>query len=238
MTTPRSLHTCVPAGLSRAFAAAAWIGGVLFAPVVAEANSFTIRLGYLAPRGDSRLWSENVATFDRAVDDFNWIFGGAELDIELSEYFDLALGVDGYSRSISSHYRDFVRDDGTEVFHEAGLRVVPITFGGRLLPIGKFHALRPYVAGGFGLYPFEYWEHGEFIDFATAEIFGASYVDQGVGAGAYAAAGLEASLSRSISVMGEYRRHFVSAGHGGDFGAYGDFDLDAGQLGFGFAFRF
>ncbi|MGH9462804.1 MAG: outer membrane beta-barrel protein [Vicinamibacteria bacterium] len=238
MTTSRTLHRCVPVGLSRSFAAAAWIGGVLFAPVVAEANSFTIRLGYLAPRGDSRLWSENVATFDNVVDDFNWIFGGAEFDIELSEYLDIALGVDGYSRSISSHYRDFVRDDGTEVFHDAILRVAPITFGGRFLPVGKFHALRPYVAGGFGLYAFEYRERGEFIDFATAEIFGATYSDRGVGAGAYAAAGLEASLSRSFSVMGEYRRHFVSAGHGGDFGSYGDFDLDAGQLGFGFTFKF
>jgi hypothetical protein len=217
---------------------AAWIGTVLFAPISAEANSFTIRLGYLAPRGDSRLWAENVATFDHVVDDFNWIFGGAELAIDLNEYVDIALGVDGYSRSIGSHYRDFVRDDGTEVFHDARLRVVPMTFGGRLLPLGKFHALRPYVAGGFGLYAFEYREHGEFIDFATAEIFGASYSDRGVGAGAYAAAGLEASLSRSFSLMGEYRRHFVSAGHGGDFDSYGDFDLDAAQLGFGLTFRF
>jgi len=238
MTISRTLQTCVPAGLSRSFAVAAWIGGVLFAPAVAEANSFTIRLGYLAPRGDSRLWSENVATFDHVVDDFNWIFGGAELDIELTEYFDIAMGVDGYSRSISSHYRDFVRDDGAEVLHDASLRVVPVTLGGRFLPMGKFHALKPYVAGGFGLYAFEYRERGEFIDFATAEIFGATYSDRGVGAGAYAAAGLEASLSRSFSVMGEYRRHFVSAGHGGDFGNYGDFDLDAGQLGFGFTFKF
>jgi hypothetical protein len=239
MSSPKTLPRCVPITFARSLAvAAALIGGMLFAPVVAEANSFTIRIGHLAPRGDSRLWSENVATFDYAVSDFNWIFGGAEFDFELNEYFDIALGVDGYSRTVSSHYRDFVRDDGTEVLHDANLRVVPVTFGGRFLPVGKFHVVRPYVAGGFGLYPFEYRERGDFIDFATGDIFGTTYFDRGVGVGVYAAAGVEASLSRSVSVLGEYRRHFVSARHTGDFGSYGDFDLDSGQIGFGFTFRF
>ncbi len=229
----------VPVVLSRHFVAvAALICATLFAPVAAQANSFTVRLGYLSPRGDSRLWSENVATFDYVVNDFNGFFGGAEFDLELNEYLDIAMGVDGYSRSVASRYRDFVRDDGTEVLQDVSLRVIPVTFGVRFFPIGKFHVLLPYVAGGFGLYPFEYREQGEFIDFDTAEIFGATYFDRGVGTGGYVAAGLEASLAPSFSVGGELRRHFVSAGHGGDFGSYGDFDLDARQLSFGFTFRF
>jgi Outer membrane protein beta-barrel domain len=204
----------------------------------ASANSFTVRLGYFSPRGDSRLWAENVATFDYVVNDFNGFTGGAEFDLALSEFVDLAFGVDGYSRSLSSHYRDFVRDDGTEILHDTRLRVTPITFGARFFPVGKFHVLLPYVTGGFGLYPFEYRERGDFIDFGTSEIFGATYVDRGVGTGAYLAGGLEASLSRSIFLSGEYRRHFASAGHSGDFGNYGDFDLDAGQISVGFTFRF
>lgn len=207
-------------------------------PTAVQANSFTLRLGYYAPRGDSRLWAENVATFDYVVNDFNWISGGGEFDWELNEYVDFAMGVDGYSRTVVSHYRDFVRDDGTEVVHEARLQVVPVTFGARFFPVGKFHVLLPYVAGGFGLYPFEYRERGEFIDFATGDIFGANYFDSGVGAGGYVAAGIEASITPSFGIGGEYRRHFVSATHGEDFGAYGDFDLDATQASFGVTFRF
>lgn len=229
----------IPVVLSRhVVAVAALLCATLFAPVAAQANSFTVRLGYLSPRGDSRLWSENVTTFDYVVNDFGGFFGGAEFDLELNEYLDIAMGVDGYSRSVASRYRDFVRDDGSEVLQDVSLRVVPVTFGVRFLPIGKFHVLLPYVAGGLGLYPFEYREQGEFIDFDTAEIFGATYFDRGVGMGGYVAAGLEASLTPSFSVGGEFRRHFVSARHGGDFGSYGDFDLDARQLSFGFTFRF
>ena len=227
----------VPVVLSRLSIAIAALT-TLFLPQAAQANSFTVRLGYLSPRGESRLWSENVATFDYVVNDFNSLFGGAEFGLELNEFLDLAVGVDGYHRSVDSHYRDFVRDDGTEVIHDVSLRVVPITFGARFFPVGKFHLLLPYVAGGFGLYPFEYRERGEFIDFQTAEIFGATYEDRGVGTGAFAAAGLEASLTRSVFVVGEYRRHFASAGHSGEFGNYGDFDLASGQVSFGFTFRF
>jgi Outer membrane protein beta-barrel domain len=225
--------------LSRRFLAfTVLLGATVLVPTSARANSFTVRLGYLSPRGDSRLWSENVAAFDYVVNDFNGLIGGAELDLALNEFLDIAMGVDGYSRSLATHYRDFVRDDGTEVFHDVSLRVIPVTFGARFLPIGKFHVLLPYVAGGFGLYPFEYREQGDFIDFGTAEIFGTAYFDRGVGTGVYAAAGLEASLSPRFAVTGEYRRHFVAAGHSGDFGSYRDFDLDASQLSFGFTFRF
>jgi hypothetical protein len=210
----------------------------LLVAVPAQANSFSIRFGLLSPRGDSRLWAENVATFDYAVNDFNSLFGGVEFDVELNEFVDVAMGVDGYSRSVGSRYRDFVRDDGTEILQTVRLRVVPITFGVRFLPAGKFHVLAPYVTGGLGLYPYEYREEGEFVDFDTAEIFGAVFYDRGVGTGAYAAAGLEASLTPGFLIFGEYRRHFVRAGHGGDFTSFGDFDLDAAQLSLGFTFRF
>jgi len=217
---------------------AALLFSSLVAAGSAQADSFTVRLGYLSPRGDSRLWAENVATFDYVVNDFNWLFGGAEFDLELNEFVDLAIGVDGYSRSVVSRYRDFVRDDGTEILQDVSLRVAPITFGVRFFPAGKFHVLLPYVSGGLGLYPFEYREEGEFIDLDTAEIFGATYYDSGLGTGVYAAAGLEASLTHGVFLFGEYRRHFASAGHRGDFGSYGDFDLDASQLSLGFSFRF
>ena len=234
MTTTR-----VPVVLLRCFVViAALASATLFTPKAAQADSFTLRLGYLSPGGESRLWSENVATFDYVVNDFNGLFGGAEFDVELNEFLDLAVGADGYHRSVASRYRDFVRDDGTEVVQDLSLSVVPITIGARFFPMGKFHVLLPYVAGGVGLYPFEYQERGEFIDFQTADIFGATYRDRGVGTGVFAAAGLEASLTPRVFVMGEYRRHFASAGHGGDFGNYGDFDLDAGQLSLGFTFRF
>lgn len=217
---------------------AALILGTLLVAVPIQADSFTIRLGLFSPRGESRLWAENVETFDYAVTDFNSLFAGVEFDVELNEYVDVAMGVDGYSRVVASRYRDFVRNDGTEVVQDVRLRVAPITVGARFLPIGKFHALLPYVSGGLGLYVYEYREEGEFIDFETTEIFGAVFYDRGVAPGLYAAAGLEVSLTPGCLVFGEVRRHVVRAEHDRDFASFGDFDLDATQLSVGITFRF
>jgi hypothetical protein len=211
---------------------------LLLGAVSAQAGSIALRVGRFSPKGGSDLWVQNIQDFDVAVSDFNHIFGGVEFAIELSEFVDVTVGVDGYSRRVATNYRDYVRDDGTEIRQDFRLTVAPITGGVKFLPAGKFHVLLPYVAGGFGLYPYEYVEEGEFIDFATFEIFGARFRDSGVGWGTYAAAGLEVAVSRSVLLFGEYRRHWVRAEHDGDFRAFGDFDLDSSQLAFGFIFRF
>jgi hypothetical protein len=211
---------------------------LLLEAALAEAGSVAFRIGRYSPRGDSDLWVENVETFDFQVNDFDFIFGGVEFALELNEFVDLAFGVDGYSRRVTTNYREFVRDDGTEILHDARLTVVPITTGVRFLPVGKFNVLIPYVTGGFGLYAYEYREDGEFIDFGTFDIFGASFRDSGVGVGTYAAAGLEVAVTRGFFLFGEARRHWVWNEHGEDFRDFGDFDLDATQLAFGFTLRF
>lgn len=211
---------------------------LLFASLSAEAGSVAVRIGKYTPRGESELWEDNVETFDFVVSDFNALAGGVEFTFELNEFVDLAVGIDGYSRTVGSNYRDFVRDEGTEIVQDLHLEVAPITVGLRLLPVGKFQFLLPYVAGGFGIYPYEYREEGEFIDFATFEIFEDLFLDRGVGTGTYAAAGLEVPVTRGFLFFGEFRHHWVWAEHNEDFIDFGDFDLDANQLSFGFTVRF
>lgn len=217
--------------------------GVVLVPLLlralaAEAGSFTVRLGQYSPAGESDLWIENEQTFNVAVSDFDFVFGGVEIALELNEFVDWAIGVDGYRRRVDTHYRDFVRDDGTEIRQELRLTVIPVTTGLKFYPLGKFRVLLPYVTGGLGLYAYEYREEGEFIDFATFDIFGAVFRDSGVGVGGYAAAGLEVTVTRGFFVFGELRRHWVTAEHGEDFRDFGDFDMDARQLAFGFTVRF
>ena len=108
---------------------AALILGTLLVTVPTEADSFSIRLGLFSPRGDSQLWAENVGTFDYSVNDFDSLFAGVAFDVELNEYVDVEMGVDGYSRTVASRYRDFVRDDGSEIVQDIRLRVAPIVFG-------------------------------------------------------------------------------------------------------------
>jgi len=212
--------------------------GFFFTGLAAEASSIAVRVGRFSLYGESALWQDNADTFDLLPRDFRALSGGVEFNLELNEFFDVAIGVDGYSRTVTTSYLDFVRDDDTEIVQDHRLTVAPITGGIRFNPVGKFRAVIPYVSGGGGLYPYEYRNEGEFIDFRTLDVFDGVLLDRGLGKGVYGAAGLEVALSRSVTVFGEYRRHWVSAKHGEDFVDFGDFDLDSSQISGGFVVRF
>jgi hypothetical protein len=203
-----------------------------------EASSIAFRLGRFAPNPEGELWRDNADTFELELADLNSISGGVEFALELNEFLDFTVGVDGYSRTVFTRYRDFVRDDGSEIEQELRLSVAPVTAGMRFLPAGKFRALIPYVAGGVGLYPYEYREEGEFIDFQTFDIFGGTFIDRGLGTGLYAAFGLEVPVARRLTVFGEFRRHWVWAQHKEDFSDFGDFRLNLRQIQFGVNLRF
>ncbi len=205
---------------------------------VADAHSVALRLGAFAPRIESDLWEENLATFTIERSDFDALIGGIEVSIELSELVDLTFGVETSSSNVFSNYRDFVFEDGSEILQDLTLRTTPVTAGVRVFPIGKLHRVFPYVTGGAGFYVYEYREEGEFVDFDTFDIEGDLFIDRGVAYGGYFGAGVEVGLSELAYVFAEYRRHWARGTHGGDFRGFGGFDLSANQMSFGVNLRF
>ena len=204
----------------------------------AEASSLALRLGRFAPTYDSALWADNFDTFAIQDSDFQGIIGGVELGIQLNEFVDLTFGVDTSSRTAFTSYRDFVRDDGSEIIQDIRMEVTPVTAGVKFLPLGKYRRVSPYVGGGFGLYVYDYQEEGEFIDFDTFDVFDDLFFEQGVGTGAFASVGVELAVSPSFRVFGEYRRHWASWDHRDDFDGFGKLDLNADQVSFGVSFQF
>ena len=97
--------------------------------VVADAHSVALKLGAFAPRIDSDLWEENLATFTIERSDFDALIGGVEVSIELSEFVDLAFGVETSSSTVFSNYRGFVFEDGSEILQDLTLRTTPVTAG-------------------------------------------------------------------------------------------------------------
>ncbi len=205
---------------------------------VADAHSVALRLGAFAPRIESDLWEENLATFTIERSDFDALIGGVEVSIELSELVDLAFGVETSSSTVFSNYRDFVFEDGSEILQDLTLRTTPVTAGVRLFPIGKRRRVFPYVTGGAGFYVYEDREEGEFVDFDTFDIGGDLFIDRGVAYGAYFGAGVEVGLSELAYVFAEYRRHWARGTHGGDFRGFGRFDMTGNQMSFGVNLRF
>jgi len=218
---------------------------LLFSPAYAGAGhgALLFRFGSFSPDGNSELWDLNRETFDFDVADFNYVMGGVELDLQLKSYLDVAIGFDGYSRRVSSQYRDFIREDGTEIAQRFKLKVLPITGGLRYLPVQKFHRFIPHVAAGVGLYYYDYQEDGEFINLSSMVIFDDTFRSRGLAPGAYLAAGLEFMISEGIDpgqgwfVFGEFRRHWATTELGGDFDAE-DLNLGGSQLAFGVSLRF
>ena len=212
---------------------------ISFLPIpLAEAHSVAFRLGRFAPRIESSLWADNLETFTLERGDFDALIGGIEVTLELNEYVAIAFGVESSSHTALTTYRDFVRDDGTEVIQDLSLRTTPVTAGLRVLPIGKSHRVSPYVSGGAGLYLYEYREEGEFIDFSNFDVFVDVFVDRGLAYGAYLAGGVEVRVSPRVFIFGEYRRHWARGTHGGDFRDFGSFDLASHQASFGVNLRF
>ena len=206
-------------------------------------GALVFKLGSFFPGGASELWAVNAETFDFDVGDFNYLMGGVELDLELTNYLDIAVGLDGYSRRVDSKYRDFVRDDGTEIPQRFKLKVLPITGGLRFLPLRKFRKLVPHIGAGAGLYYFDYEEQGEFINFTSFEILTGTSGDTGLVPGFHLAAGAEYMFSEGIDpgegwfVFGQFRRHWASTQLAGDFNRE-KLDLGGNELAFGVSLRF
>lgn len=234
MALPDSFRSLFPALL---------LSFALVHPALAADGALVFKLGSFFPGGQSERWNLNVDTFDFEVADFNYLMGGVELDLALTSYLDVAIGLDGYSRSVDSNYRDFVREDGTEIQQRFKLKVLPITGGLQLLPLRRFRRFIPHVGAGGGLYYFDYQEGGEFINDTSFEIAPGAFGDTGLVPGLYLSAGAEFMFSEGIDpgqgwfVFGQLRRHWASTELAGAFD-HQELDLGGTELAFGVSLRF
>ena len=172
--------------------------GVLLAaaaPAAAQ-QTLNISLGYFTVRGeDARVERDvlnenrNVLTFDIA--EFNGPAIGAEWLVPLGGYIEAGAGVGLSRRTISSVYERFTDRDGSEIEQQLRLRIVPVSFTVRVVPLGQAPAIQPYVGAGLGLFNWRYSESGEFVDFQSGNaIFREQYVASGSQTGPIVLGGL------------------------------------------------
>ena len=102
-------------------------------------NLVGFNLGYFMVNGEDSRVDGDVLLADLndlafQVDDFNnWTFGGEWL-FGVSRYLETGVGVGYYSRTVTSVYRDFVNDNGSEIAQDLKLRIAPISATIRFLP--------------------------------------------------------------------------------------------------------
>jgi hypothetical protein len=153
-------------------------------------------LGYFTPLGlesrdDDDVLLENSTFLLFDLDEFDGVSVGGEWLFPLARHVEGGIGVSYSSRTAPSIYADFVDPDGTEIDQDLSLRVVPLAFTVRLIPVDPRSPVQPYVGGGIGVFSWRYSEIGEFIDFGAGnEIFEDRFVKSGSSVGPIFLAGI------------------------------------------------
>lgn len=173
-------------------------------------QTINFNLGKFALRGEDARVEGDVLNVNRTllafdVSDFNQVIFGVEWLVPIGRYFEGGAGIGFSRRTVESVYLDFVEQDGSEIEQELRLRLIPMTFSFRALPLGQDSPVQPYVGAGLGIFNWRYTEVGDFIDFGAGdEIFPAEYVASGNATGPIVLGGVRFA-GDTFSAGGEIR---------------------------------
>jgi hypothetical protein len=211
-------------------------------PSVASAQqTLNFSLGGFVPRGfdarvqgDTLIENRDFLVFEMA--DFAGATASGEWLVPIGEYFEAGAGIGFYRRTVPTVYEDFVDDDGTEIDQDLRLRIVPVSFTVRVLPLGQSNGVQPYFGVGLGIFNWRYSESGEFVDFRDDTIFRETYVADGSETGPIAFGGIRFAADR-FSAGGEVRYQAADAELPSEF-AGSRLDLGGWNYLFTVGFRF
>ena len=224
--------------MTRARAIIVGIGLMLSAPASTFASGIELRLGGFGPRGHSDLFDDVNELFAAGRRDFRGFTGGIEYSVGVSDHVELGFHLDGYGRTVRTSYRDFEREDGSPIFQDLQLNIVPLGATLRFLPAGRRARLSPYIAAGGDIFFYKYEEQGDFIDFfADNEIVRDAFVSEGAAGGFHVAAGLRVPVSHDVSLTGEVRYQQARTRMNDDF-SENRLDLTGTSATVGFFIRF
>lgn len=214
-------------------------GAMLIAaqPALAQ-QTLNVSFGYFTVRGeDARVENDVLNEHRRQSDaalafeigDFNGPAIGAEWLVPLGGYFEGGAGIGFSRRTVPSVYERLTDQDGSEIEQDLRLRIVPVAFTIRVLPLGQTSPVQPYVGGGLGIFGWRYSEAGEFVDFQRRNaIFRDRYVASGSTTGPIALGGLRFA-GDTMSAGVEIRYQSADADLGREFAALDpDLRIDLG----------
>jgi hypothetical protein len=197
----------------------------LGAPPAAAQQTLNFSLGYFTVRGEDARVDGDILNEHRGaeaalvyeISEFNGPTVGAEWLVPLGDYLEAGAGVAFSRRTVPSVYEDFVDADGSEIEQDLRLRLVPVAFTVRVLPLGQQSGVQPYFGGGLGVINWRYSESGEFVDFSQGNaIFREQYVASGNETGPVVLGGLRFA-GDTVSAGAEVRYHSAT----GDLGSGG-----------------
>jgi opacity protein-like surface antigen len=187
-------------------------------------GAFRIHLGDFQPEGDSEYWDDVERDFTGGVDDLENVSFGLDYLLPLNRNFSLMFSGTAYAGDTTQSYRGFVDNFGDRIRHDTTLGIASATLGVVVHPFGSDAPVSPYIGAGGGSYFWSLEEEGDFID-NNDDVFFATFQDEGVAFGYYYLVGLEAPITRRMSIFGEGRWTQADDELSDDFEGFGDIDL-------------
>lgn len=143
------------------------------------------------------------------INQFNGFTFGGDYLVNLGHYAEAGMGIGYYQKTATTTYTDFVNANGTEIFQDLQLRIVPFSATVRVLPFGHNGGIEPYVGGGVGVFVWRYSETGQFID-TNNNIFQGNFVGSGATVGPIVLGGVRFPIGPA-TVGGEVRWQSATA---------------------------
>lgn len=226
--------------MSRVTGAVAVLAVALLWPAAMEAGGLELRGGAFFPRAEANIFDDTTELFTVDRDDWAGFAGGLEYSMNLGQRLELGFHVDAYGRNHRTSYRDFVRDDDSEIRQRLRLTIVPVGASVRFLPAGRRARVSPYVAVGADVIAYHFEEFGDFVDFQTSglDISEDSFTSSGAAFGLHAAAGLRVAVGTDFSVTGEVRYLGAGTRRMADDFDLNEIDLSGAQATIGLHLRF
>ena len=211
----------------------------------ARASGLDVRLGAFVPNANSNLFLDDESLYFVSKSDWVGFTGGAEYNHVLAKNIEMAVFVDGYSRTIDTSYRDWTRPDGSDIFQTLKLQMVPFGLTLQVVPTSKRTKLAPFLGGGVDLFYWKYEEWGDFIDFWDPDlpVYEDYFISDGVTFGFHATGGVRIYFNRDFALVVRGVYQWAEADMGGDFspnepGQFNRLDLSGASVTFGLHIRF
>lgn len=200
-------------------------------PAYDREGEFRLRLGAFRPEGDSEYWRDKQLDFPGDASDLESASGGIDYLLGLNNHLSLMFSGSYFQGETTQAYRDLVDNFGDRIRHDTTLDIGSATIGlvFHLSPPGS--PVIPYIGAGGGAYFWRLEENGDFVDFnRNNEIFNARLTSDGTAFGGYGVVGLEAPVSRNLSIFAEGRWTKVDADLKDDFEGFGNIDLSGREF--------
>jgi hypothetical protein len=185
-------------------------------------QTLNFTLGYFTVRGEDARVENDVLNENRnflvfEIGDFNSATVGVEWLVPLGGYIEAGAGASFSRRTVPSVYDAFVDTDGSEIEQDLRLRLVPVAFTVRVLPLGQTSPVQPYFGAGLGIFSWRYSESGEFVDFQNRNaIFREQFVASGNETGPIVLGGIRFA-GDAVSAGAEIRYQSAAADLGSRF---------------------